>query len=159
MPIFTTDDVQKALDVLGLEISIQTFTDSTATSQEAADAIGTELGSIVKSLCFMVDGKPVLILASGDRRVDAKKIAEHFGVSKKRVRIATAEQTAAATGFEPGGVPPLGHREKLPTLIDDSLKRYDLVYAAAGSANSIFPIRLAELVTITDGAIISLAMP
>jgi prolyl-tRNA editing enzyme YbaK/EbsC (Cys-tRNA(Pro) deacylase) len=150
----TPDDVQAALDALELGIRVQHFDASTATSQEAADSIGTSLGSIAKSLCFVVDGQPVLVIASGDQRVDDRKLGALRGVSRKKVRIADAEATLEATGYAPGGVPPVGHVSPLPVFIDQTLSRFDLVYAAAGSPHAIFPIPYQTLVEVTGGQVV-----
>jgi prolyl-tRNA editing enzyme YbaK/EbsC (Cys-tRNA(Pro) deacylase) len=118
----------------------------------AADNIGCALGQIVKSLAFVVDGQPILVLASGDQRVDDRKIADIYGVSRKKVKIATPEECVDIYGYAPGGVPPVGHRTAgLPTFIDDSLKRYDVVYAAGGAHNAIFPLTLTQLESVTSG--------
>lgn len=154
MQPLTTTDVQAALDQLGLGIQIRLFDSSTATSQQAADNIGCELGQIVKSLCFIIDGQPIVVLASGDQRVDDRKLAEFYGVGRKKVKIASAEECVAIYGYEPGGVPPVGHRTPgLPIYIDDSLQRYEMLYAAGGAHNAIFPITLAQLTAATDGTI------
>jgi len=147
------DRVQSALDALGLDIRVQRFDKSTGTAPEAAAAVGCELGAIVKSLCFLIDGQPVLVLSAGDRQVDSKALRRIYGVSKRGVRIADPQTVEAKTGFPVGGVPPLGHPRPLPTLIDRSLSRYKTVYAAAGSANSIFPIPYETLVEVTDGQV------
>jgi len=150
--ILTPSGVQHALDALSLGIKIQFFDTPTATSQQAADNIGCELGQIAKSLAFMVDGKPILVIASGDRRVDSKKLAGLMAVSRKRVKIATPEQCVEFYGYEPGGVPPVGLRTPdIPVYIDDSLQRYEQIYAAAGAHNAIFPILLSQLVEATGG--------
>ena len=153
----TPADVQAALDTAGLAIRVRVMEDSTATAQQAADSIGTDLGSIVKSLCFLVDGQAVLVLAAGDRTVDDRKLAGHYGVSRKKVRIADADTTIAVTGYAPGGVPPLGHAQPLPVLIDVSLGRFATVYAAGGSHRTIFPITFALLVEATVGQALELA--
>lgn len=153
----TPQDVQAVLENLGLDVRIQVFEDSTATAPQAAAAIGTELGSIVKSLCFLVDGSPVLVLAAGDKRVDDRKLAALYGVGRKKVCIADAETTVQATGFAPGGVAPVGHPEPLPILIDSTFERYEMVYASAGSPNAIFPIPLPTLVQITGGQLVDVA--
>lgn len=155
MEPLTVADVQAALDRAGLATPIQLFDNSTATSQMAADNIGCELGQIVKSLAFIVDGQPILVLASGDQRVDDRKIAEIYNVGRKKVKIATPEDCIAIYGFAPGGVPPLGHRTAgLPTFIDDSLQRYSQLYAAGGASNAIFPITLAQLLDVTSGRVV-----
>ncbi len=153
MQPLTPGDVQAAIETLGLNIQIRTFDESTATAPQAAQAIGTELGSIVKSLCFVVEDQPVVVLTAGDQRVDDRKLGALYGVGRKRVKIAGAETTIAATGYAPGGVPPFGHRTRLPVLIDATLQRYDIVYAAAGSPNAIFPIPWDVLVKVTGGQI------
>lgn len=154
MQPLTTTDVQAALDQLGLGIQIRLFDSSTATSQQAADNIGCELGQIVKSLCFIIDGQPIVVLASGDQRVDDRKLAEFYGVGRKKVKIASAEECVAIYGYEPGGVPPVGHRTPgLPIYIDDSLQRYEMLYAAGGAHNAIFPITLQQLTDATGGKI------
>ncbi len=153
----TPADVQAALDALGLNIRVQFFEVSTATAPEAAAAAGAELGSIVKSLCFVVAGQPVVVLTAGDQRVDDRKLGELFGVGRKKVKIADAATTLAVTGYEIGGVPPIGHRTALPILIDATLQRFEVVYGAAGSPNAIFPIPFTTLVAVTAGRVVDIA--
>jgi prolyl-tRNA editing enzyme YbaK/EbsC (Cys-tRNA(Pro) deacylase) len=158
MEAFTPTHVQDALDALVPGTQIRLFDTPTATSQQAADNIGCELGQIVKSLCFIVDvngeSKPVLVLASGDQRVDDRKLAEYYGVGRKRVRTATPEECVAIYGYAPGGVPPVGHRTpNLPTFVDASLGRWEQLYAAAGAHNAIFPITLTALRQATGGVL------
>lgn len=152
----TPDHVQAVLDAHMPGTSIRFFETTTATSQQAADNIPCLLGQIVKSLCFMVetgDGlRPVLVLASGDQRVDDRKLAEHYEVGRKKVRVATPDECVILWGYVPGGVPPFGHRTSgLHTFIDQSLTRFDQLYAAGGAHNAIFPITLTQLQTITGG--------
>jgi len=148
----TPQDVQAALDAFDLGLRVRFFEQSTATSQEAADAIGTTLGHIVKSLCFIVDKTPVLVLAAGDQRVDTRKLAALYGVSRKRVRIAQPEECVELYGYLPGGVPPVGHRARISSIyIEDSLQRFEDVFAAAGAPNAIFPVTLDQICRITGG--------
>jgi Cys-tRNA(Pro) deacylase len=153
----TPDDVRTALGALGADVRVQTFGTSTATAQQAADSIGTELGSIVKSLCFFINGEPVIVLGSGDQRMDERKLGRLRQAGRKKVKMATAEQSIEVTGYAPGGVPPVGHRTRLPVYIDDSLAHYHTVYAAAGSPNTIFPIAFEKLVEITGGRVVNIA--
>jgi Cys-tRNA(Pro) deacylase len=148
-----TITVQAALDALDLGIRVQRFAEPTSTAGEAAAAVGCELGAIVKSLCFEVDGRPVLVLVAGDRQVDSKALRRIFAVSKRKVRIASPALVEEATGYAVGGVPPLGHAGSLPVLIDRSLSRFETVYAAAGTASSLFPIRYEALVQATSGEV------
>ena len=156
MPERGPDDVQAALNALGQDISVQIYTTSTATSQEAADAAGSELGAIVKSLCFTVNGNPLLVLTAGDQRVDDRKIAALYGVGRKKVRMADASTTLQATGYAPGSVPPVGLVNPLPIIIDHTLERFELVYGAAGAPNAIFPVALQTLIEITGGQVLDI---
>lgn len=146
--------VQAALRESGVEIEVMELGASTRTAQQAAEAIGTELGSIVKSLVFLVDGQPVIILVAGDRRADPAKLKALLGA--RRVMIADADQVRQATGYAIGGVPPLGHKEPLPIWIDRSLSRFETVYAAAGGPRAIFPIPYSKLVELTEGRVADL---
>lgn len=152
-----TDRVQKALLELGLAAHVQEFPQGTRTAQEAADAIGTTLGQIVKSLVFLADGRPLLVLASGKNRVDMGKLARAAGAA--RIERADADRVRAATGFAIGGVPPVGHATPLETYIDEDLLSYEIVYAAAGAPTAIFPITPPDLVRVTGGRVTELAQP
>ena len=147
--------VQAALKTAGLDTSIVRLQGSARTAQQAADALDTDLGSIVKSLLFLADGEPVLVLVAGDRRADPAKLKRLLGA--RRVIIADAERVRKETGFSIGGVPPIGHRQPLPTWIDTSLSRFETVYAAAGHPHAVFPIAFETLVRITDGHIADVA--
>lgn len=152
MEPLTPDHVQTALDNFHQGIKIRFFDNSTATSQLAADNIGCELGQIAKSLAFIIDGQPVVVIASGDQRVDDKKLAALYNVGRKKVRSATPEQCIEIYGYAPGGVPPLAYRTSgLPVHLDDSLQRYQQIYAAGGASNAIFPVTLDQLVQISGG--------
>jgi prolyl-tRNA editing enzyme YbaK/EbsC (Cys-tRNA(Pro) deacylase) len=152
----TADDVQAALDHVLPGTTIRFFETTTATSQQAADNIGCELGQIVKSLCFFAERdageRAVLVLASGDQRVDDRKLAAHYGVGRKRIRIATPDECVSVWGYLPGGVPPLGHRTRdYDVFIDATLGRFTQLYAAGGAHNAIFPITLEALRQATGG--------
>jgi Cys-tRNA(Pro) deacylase len=147
--------VRAALAAAGVDAPIVQFAESTRTAQEAARAVGTSPAQIVKSLVFVADGRPILVLASGANRVDVVKLARLARAG--HVEKAAADATRTATGFSIGGVPPLGHKTPLPVYIDEALMAYDLVYAAAGSPHAVFPIAPATLVRITAGAVGDLA--
>lgn len=152
MDALTTADFQAYLDREGAALAVTRMDGSTATSQQAADRIGCALGQIAKSLAFLVDDRPILVIASGDRRVDERKLAAIFGVVRRRVKIATPEQCVAIYGYAPGGVPPFGHRTAdLEVLVDESLTRYAQLYAAAGAADAIVAIGFDELVRRSGG--------
>lgn len=133
---------QKHLADLGLEVKI--FKENTKTAQEAANAIGCDVAQITKSLVFKKDGKPILVLCSGANKVDVEKL----GLEK-----ADADYCLEHTGFTIGGIPPFGHGEKIETLIDEDLQKFDFVWAAAGTIRSVFKISFKELVEKTQGEI------
>lgn len=143
--------VEAALKGAGLSIHILELAESARTAQLAADALDTALGSIVKSLVFLADGKPVLVLVAGDRRASPEKLRELL--EARRVMIADADRVQEETGFSIGGVPPIGHRQPLSTWIDESLARFETLYAAAGHHRAVFPISFEALVRITEGQV------
>jgi prolyl-tRNA editing enzyme YbaK/EbsC (Cys-tRNA(Pro) deacylase) len=120
------------------------------TSQEAADHLGVAVGQIAKSVIFRRrdDERAVLVIASGDRRVDEKKVAAIAGA----IGRADAEFVKRKTGFSIGGVAPLAHSEPPLTLIDRELLRFDVVWAAAGHPNGVFAMAPAQLEALTGGA-------
>ena len=149
--------VRQALSSAGLEAElVRELPADTSTAEAAARAVGAPQGSIVKSLVFLADGAPLLVLAAGDQRVDVKRLRASLGLSKRRLRIARPAEVLEHTGFEVGGVPPVGHNPRLRTLIDKALGRYETVWAAAGSAHAVFPIAYELLVAITSGEVMEL---
>jgi prolyl-tRNA editing enzyme YbaK/EbsC (Cys-tRNA(Pro) deacylase) len=133
--------VQERLAARGLEVEVRVLPDSTRTAAEAAAACGCEAGQIVKSLVFIVGEEPTMVLCAGDRRVTAVD-----------GRPASADEVRAATGFAIGGVPPLGHDTDLPTIVDESLRRFDRVWCAAGTPHAVFEIGIEELIAAIPGA-------
>lgn len=152
---FTPEHVRTALHAFNPDLKLLHFEESTATSQQAADAIGCALGQIAKSLCFLIDGEPVLVVASGDQKVDDRKLAARYAVGRKKVKTAKPEQCIEIYGYAPGGVPPVALRTPdIPVYIDQTLLRFDVVYAAAGAPNVNFGISMDELIKITGGEVI-----
>ena len=148
--------VQAALHALGLESEIRVLPDSTRTAPEAAAAVGCELGAIVKSLIFRGagSGDPVLVLVSGDNRADEARVAAELGEGIER---ADADFVRTRTGYAIGGVPPVGHPAPLPTLVDEDLLRFDVVWAAAGTPRAVFPVGPRELTEAAAGRLVALA--
>lgn len=154
-----TERVRSALADAGLDPdTVQELPADTSTAETAARAVDAPLGSIVKSLIFLADGAPILVLVSGDQRADIKHLRSILSVSKKRLRIARPAEVQDLTGFEVGGVPPVGHSPPLRTLVDRTLGRFGIVWAAAGSPNAVFPIAFETLVDITHGEVLDVAV-
>ncbi len=146
-----TQRVIEALAAAGVQVAPHEFAESTRTAAEAAAAVGTTVAQIVKSLVFLADDAPILVLVSGDHRVDTDFLSGVIGATISR---APAERVRAATGYAIGGVPPVGHATPLPTLLDASLLRFEVVWAAAGTPNSVFPIAPQLLVALTGARVV-----
>ncbi|MDZ4168462.1 MAG: YbaK/EbsC family protein [Coriobacteriia bacterium] len=143
--------VKTFLEAHGLAEGLTEFAQSTKTAAEAAEAMGCELGQIVKSLVVTVDGSPVLALVAGDRRGDLVAIAAESGGTK--ARMADADTVRAATGYAIGGVSPFDLPAQLPVLIDDSLARFDVVFPAAGTPTSMVRLARADLEAVVVGRV------
>jgi prolyl-tRNA editing enzyme YbaK/EbsC (Cys-tRNA(Pro) deacylase) len=143
----TAEKLQERLRELGVDVEIRELDATSRTAAEAATAVGCDVAQIVKSLVFVVEGEAVLCLCAGDRRLRI----ERFGPD---ARMATADEARAATGFSVGGIPPLGHDAPLRTVVDGSLRRFDLVWCTAGTPRAVFPIETGRLLrTLADGEI------
>jgi prolyl-tRNA editing enzyme YbaK/EbsC (Cys-tRNA(Pro) deacylase) len=127
----------------GVDIEIRRFGATTRTAEDAAREIGTEVRRIVKSLVFIADGRPVLVLCCGDNRVSVKRLEDLLRA--RSVRRATADEAKAHTGFPIGGVPPFGHASTLEVIADEKLQRFDKVWAAAGLPDAVFEVAVADL--------------
>ena len=127
----------------GLEVEIRELPASTRTAADAAAAIGCEVGQIVKSLVFLRGDEPVIVLCAGDRRVDEERLG---------LRAAKPDRVREATGFAIGGIPPLGHERELETIVDESLRRFETLWAAAGTPNAVFEARTDALLAALPGA-------
>jgi prolyl-tRNA editing enzyme YbaK/EbsC (Cys-tRNA(Pro) deacylase) len=145
----TAQKVQDLLAARGFEIRVIEFAESTRTSQEAADRAGCALGQITKSLVFKgkTTHKPILVLTSGANRVDEARLAQYAG---EPIGRADADFVRAITGFAIGGVPPVGHAQKLETYMDEDLLQYETIWAAAGTPNAIFELTPADLQKMTQ---------
>ena len=130
--------VQEALRERGIDVKVVRLAGSTRTAPEAAAAVGCDVGAIAKSLLFMADGEPLLVICGGDRRVDPAKVSALSGAGS--VKMASADQVRQYTGYAIGGVPPLGHSTPLRTLMDERMLRWPLIFAAAGAHDALFPI-------------------
>src|SRR3954452_19021352 len=128
--------VKEAATELGLVLELKTLTESTATVAQAAAALGVEPGQIAKAIVFVMDGEPVLVLASGRHRIDPDKVCEALDCAEGR--MASGDEVRAATGFAIGGVPPIGHG--LPVVFDTALLEYDVIWAAGGDGNTLFAV-------------------
>jgi prolyl-tRNA editing enzyme YbaK/EbsC (Cys-tRNA(Pro) deacylase) len=147
--------VQDALDAAGARTGegqpsqVILLDDAVHTAAAAAEALCVAVGQIANSLVFDADGEPLLVLTSGAHRVDTAKVAAGLGLAK--LKRATPEFVREHTGQPIGGVAPVGHPKPVRTLVDTDLARFDVIWAAGGVPQAVFPITYAELVRVTDG--------
>lgn len=148
----SAQQIQNLLNSLGYEYQVIEHTESTRTAMDAAERAGCELGQIVKSLIFkgQQSGKPILVLTSGANRVDEMRIREY---AREKIWKADADFVKAVTGYVIGGVPPIGHTEKMETYIDEDFLQYETIWAAAGTSKAIFELKTEDLQKMTGGKI------
>ncbi len=146
--------VADAARELGLDIEVRTFPAGTKTAADAAAAIGVEVGQIVKSLIFAVDGEVVVAYVSGANQLDEKKLAAAAG--GRKAGRADADVVRQATGYPIGGVPPFGHATPLRVFVDEDLLVFDIVWAAAGTWNDVFALTPDDLVRASAGTVTNL---
>ncbi len=149
---------QRVLDAAtgkGVQLEVVFFEQSTHTAEDAARAVGAEVGQIVKSLVFVsedMDGlTPSLVLASGANRVDLALLGAIL--TEPRIRRATAEEAHELTGFSIGGIPPFGHKQSIKTVMDPDLAHFETVWAAAGTPNAVFPLAPSTLRLLSNATV------
>jgi prolyl-tRNA editing enzyme YbaK/EbsC (Cys-tRNA(Pro) deacylase) len=143
---------EKVIDsarALGLDVKVRRLEASTATAEDAAVAVGCEKAQIAKSLVFIADGDPVLVIASGSHRVDVNCLCDALDCAE--CRQATPDEVRAATGFSVGGVPPFGHG--LPVVLDETLFEHEWIWAAGGDGHSLFQIEPQRLADCTKARV------
>lgn len=143
--------VQQALELHGLGLEVVELDASTRTAQDAAAAVGCELGQIVKSLVFRSGENALLFLVSGSNQLNIARVSARLGMP---IEKADADFARQASGYPIGGVPPLAHDAPMQTYIDRSLLDYEVVWAAAGTPHSVFKLESRLLQTLTGGSII-----
>jgi prolyl-tRNA editing enzyme YbaK/EbsC (Cys-tRNA(Pro) deacylase) len=161
-----------ARDRYDFEVTVEEFPEGTKTAEDAAAAVGCDVGQIASSLAFEVsepgsegDGTPprdaaeslVVVVTSGANRVDESRLAAHLGVAPADVSMADPDDVRAGLGWSIGGVPPFCHETAVPVLFDESLSRYDTVWAAAGTPEAVFPVSPAELRRLADAETITVS--
>jgi prolyl-tRNA editing enzyme YbaK/EbsC (Cys-tRNA(Pro) deacylase) len=141
--------VLAAVVAAGIEPNVQFLQEAATTAAAAAQQLGCEVGAIANSLVFVCDGHPLLVMASGSARVDTDLLADELGATE--IAKASASFVRSATGQVIGGVAPAGHPSPLPTVVDESLASYPLIWAAAGTADTVMSMTYDELLDLTKG--------
>ena len=142
---------KEALKKFNSEIKVIELEQTARTANDAANSLNTEVGSIVKSLLFRNEGNFFLCLVSGDKRCSLNKLKKI--INSKDLSMASPDEVKDQTGYTIGGVSPVGHKNKLEILVDESLNRFKNLYAAAGHPNCIFKISFDELLNLTNGVV------
>lgn len=148
--------VQNFLSAKGFSFEVKELPGSARTAQEAADSVGCAVAQIAKSLVFREKetNLPILVIASGSNRVDLAKIEKETGL---KLGKADGNYVKERVGYAIGGVPPVGHNEPMETILDPDLKKYEVIWAAAGTPFAVFQLKSAELESLTDGRWIDLS--
>ncbi len=151
MRILAPQDLAAHIEREGIAAQLLPMTIETPTVAAAADALGVAAAQIVKSLLFLVRGEPVLVIAGGATLVDQRRLAGHYGVGRKQIKLADAGTVLQVTGYRVGGVAPFGHRCPVPVLMDRQITAWEVVYAGGGDDRTLLRIAVAELARATSG--------
>jgi Cys-tRNA(Pro) deacylase len=150
--------LERFIESQGIQGKIIKLNVPTPTVETAAEAVGTTPDRIVKSLLFLIEEQPTLVITPGTDRVDRKKIAQHFGVSRKRVKLADPQTVLEVTGYEVGAVPPFGHLREISVILEERIFRQDFVYAGGGSKEALLEVKPEDIARVTGAAVLNLQM-
>lgn len=153
----TSADLQRFIDENQIEATILPMAEHTPTVPDAARALGVEPEQIIKSLVFIINDAPILIINNGTARVDRRKIGKRLGVNRKKVKFAVPEQALEITGYIVGSMPPFGHLQTLPTFIDPAITQLDTIFGGGGDIDAMMRLTPTELLRITSGEILSVS--
>lgn len=143
--VMDAGDVARFVWEEGMAAEVVRLAVETPTVAAAAAAVGAGVEQIVKSLLFLVEGEPVLVVANGETRVDYRRLAAHLGVSRRQVKLADAAQVREILGYEVGAVPPFGHKKPVRTLLEAGVLAQAEIWAGGGSIDTLVRLRVAEL--------------
>ena len=150
-------DLQQFIDTQGIAATILPLDAHTATVSDAARALNVATAQIIKSLVFLNDGNPLLVINNGMARVDRKKLAGFLGVGRKRVKFASADQALEMTGYVVGSMPPFGHRTRLPTLVDAAVTGMEEIFGGGGGIDAMMRLTPDELLRVTAPQVLDIS--
>ncbi len=150
----TPDDLERYIREQGIDARVLRDVGDTPTVLDAARALGVPPDQIIKTLLFLVDGQPVLYITNGPAKVDRRVLARHFGVGRKKVKLADGNTVRRYTGYPPGGVPPFGHARRIPVFVDASVLELDVVYGGGGDERSMLRVSPREIVRVTQATVL-----
>jgi prolyl-tRNA editing enzyme YbaK/EbsC (Cys-tRNA(Pro) deacylase) len=149
-------DISRFIDEQGITAELIHLPEETPTVEAAAAAVNAHPDQIGKSILFLADGIAILIIANGLNRVDYKQLADYLGLSRRRIKLAKAEEVLALIGYPVGTVPPFGHNRILPTIIESKVMEQDELYAGGGEINALIRLTTAELQRVVQAPVVSL---
>ena len=153
----TSDHLREFIDTHRVQAVILPMVGHTPTVVDAARELDVDTDQIIKTLVFRIDDRFLLVINNGTARVDRKKIAAAMGVGRNRVKLASPEEALDITGFIVGSMPPFGHRQKLPTLVDPAVTRMDLIFGGGGDIDAMLKLKPAELLRVTEGQVVAVS--
>ncbi|MCB0166210.1 MAG: YbaK/EbsC family protein [Anaerolineae bacterium] len=153
----TSADLQRFIDAHDIEAEILIMAEHTPTVPDAARALEVEPEQIIKSLVFLVNDEPILVINNGTALIDRRKVAARLDVGRKKVKFASAEQALAITGYIVGSMPPFGHRQTMRTLIDPAITELTVIYGGGGDIDAMLRLTPAELLRVTAGEVIAVS--
>ncbi len=157
--MLTSQDLQRFIDENQISAQILPMAEDTPTVPAAARALGVAEDQIIKSLVFLVDGEPALVIAYGIGRVDDRLIADHYGVGRKRVKMARPDQALDITGYIVGSMPPFGHLTRLRTIVDPGVTRHAEIFGGGGEINAMLRLAPGELLRVTGAEMVAVLNP
>ena len=153
---FTPQDLEMYLTEHQIDGELIHLNVPTPTVETAAEAVSVSPDQIVKSLLFIINEQPALVIASGLGRIDRRLLASHFGVGRKKTSFADADTVLTLTGYPVGAVPPLGHREKFPVLVDPSVLEHETVYGGGGSDTCLLRLKSQDILNHNEAEVVPL---
>ncbi len=151
----TPDDLEQYIREHHIAAHLLRDVGDTPTVLDAARALGVPPEQIIKTLLFLVDGRPVLYITNGPTKVDRRVLARHFGVGRKKVKLADGDTVLRVTGYPPGGVPPFGHATRLPVFVDARVLDLEIVYGGGGDDRTMLRVSPQEIVRVTGANVLS----
>ena len=155
--MLTGTDLQQYINTHQINATILSMAEHTPTVPDAARVLGVAPEQIIKSLVFVVKGEPLLVISNGLTKVDRRKIASHLDVGRKQVKFANAEQALEITGYVVGSMPPFGHRQDLPTIVDPAITELAVIFGGGGDIDAMLRLTPAELVRATGAEIVDVS--
>lgn len=153
--VLNSVDLENFMQERGIDGKIHILDVPTPTVELAAKAVNVEPDAIVKSILFLVDSVPVLVIARGTTTIDRSAVAKTYGVGKKRVKLAPPDVVLSQTGYEVGAMPPFGHIKPIPTIMDPAILEQETVYAGGGAENALLRLNARAIAATTGAQLVS----